>query len=592
VFHPFSPSSTAFALLMSGASVALAGSACGGENGSRPDSAFASGQGAQSDFRSLRARFFDADEKGRIALGDELSAFISRYPRDERSLTVRTYLAWALLERGDVKGARALLAPITAGPPGTQRDFALVTEAAVAVREGQAERGFRMLSELDGRVVDLDERFVYGEERARAAFAASAYAAAIHAMLDWIVQSPPDRRERARRRATEMLALFPMPELVRRLGGLRGEVQTENAELAAGVAWLERAILERLTRVALERSDADLARRVLEVAPAALRARPDGRKLLALVAVAPKAAAVSGRSVGVLLGLEDARARRRAAEVTAGMARALQRPSVGGAGVELLVREASGDARAALAALASDGAGVLVVGSSDATVRAAHEFAEFEHIPLIALRPAGIEPAADGFSFVLGIDDARVEALLAQALEARHGGRVERLGPGAAGCETEVAPGAPRFPLAAFKKAGTRSFLVTGDAECARALGAALGRNKADFGLGLALDAAFAYPDVGMPALVPHAGKFPDGSARSFYEALGHDAALLSERALAALPKEGTVSGARVDELHQRVRDALESAEAELVTSDARGFAGARTLPRELSVLDVSARSR
>lgn len=591
MFQRPSPSYPTLALLLAGVTVLAAG-ACSSENGSRPDSAFASGQGAQTEFRSLRARFFDADEKGRIALGDDLSAFISRYPRDERALTARTYLAWSLLERGDEKGALELLAPVTNGPRGAQRDFALVTEAAASVRAGRAEQGFRMLSELDGRIVDLDERFVYGEERARAAFAASAYAAAIHALIDWIVQSPPDRRERARKRATEMLALFPMPELVRRLGGLRGEVRTENSELAAGVGWLERAILERLTRVALERSDADLARRVLEVAPAALRARPEGRKLLALVAVAPKAPAVTGRSIGVLLGLEDARARRRAAEVTAGMARALQRAQGTSPRVELLVRDAGDDPGAALAALASDGAGVLVSGSSDATVRAAQAFAEAQHVPLIALRPAGVALAPDGFSFLLGLDDARVEALLGEALETRYGAGVAELGPGAAGCDPPVMPGMPRFPLAAFRKEGTRSLLVTGDAECARALGAAMKSQKLHFGLALALDAAGAYAELGVPALVPRAGRFPDGSSTSFYEALGHDAALLSERALAALPEEGTVSGARVDELHLRVRDALKTAEAELLTSEARGFGGGRTLPRELSVLDVSALSR
>jgi hypothetical protein len=581
------------ALLSAGsASLLLATAGCGSENGSRPDTAFASNQGAQSEFRSLRARFFDSDAKGRIALGNELSAFISRYPRDERSLTVRTFLAWTLLERGDEKGALELLSPLTSGPRGAQRDFALVTEAALAVRAGRAEQGFRLLSELDGRIVDLDERFVYGEERARAAFGAAAYAAAIHALLDWIVQSPPDRRERARKNATAMLAMFPMPELVRRLGGLRGEVRAQSSELAAGVAWLERAILERLTRVALDRNDAELARRVLEVAPAALRVRAEGKKLLALVALAPKAAAVSGRSIGVLLALDDASARRRAAEVTAGMARALARAKTAGdAGVELIVREASADPRASLSALASDGAGVLVVGTSDSAVPIAHEFAKAERIPLILLRPAGVEVSPDGFSFVLGIDDARAEALLAAAVAAR-GRTLERVGPGEAGCNADSIPGKPRFPLSELRKQGASALLVTGDAECARALGAAIRAQKSGFLLALGLDSAGIYSELGVPLLVPHAGRFPDASSGSYYEALGHDAARLSERALGALPQEGTVEGQRVDELHALVRDALARAEAELLTSDARGFGGGRTLPRELSVLDVPSRSR
>src|SRR5687768_7806395 len=89
--------------------------ACSGDRGpSSPDVSLAGASGAQSEFRALRARFFDADGRGRAELREQLGGFLSRFPGDERADDVRVYLAFAELERGDRRTARATLAPVLA----------------------------------------------------------------------------------------------------------------------------------------------------------------------------------------------------------------------------------------------------------------------------------------------------------------------------------------------------------------------------------------------------------------------------------------------------------------------------------------------
>jgi hypothetical protein len=88
-------------------------------------------------------------------------------------------------------------------------------------------------------------------------------------------------------------------------------------------------------------------------------------------------------------------------------------------------------------------------------------------------------------------------------------------------------------------------------------------------------------------------GGYPDNAPHGgWYEALGHDAALLAARALEALPREGLVRGGSVEVLHEKARDALARAEAALWTSEARGFGNARVLPRKLGVVEGGTSSR
>jgi len=563
---------------------------CGGERPpASPDVSLAGGSEAQAEYRSLRARFFDADARGRAALIDPLRAFLARFPADERAGDVRSYLALGYVERGDRRKAHALLAPVLAGPPGSQRDFARVVEAAILSRDGENQRALAALDALGGRIIDLDERFVYGEERARAAFLAGNLSVALRALLDWLVQSPPDRLARARRTADTLLGLVPVDDLVAALGSLH-PVPGASKDSERGRSWLVGAIVDRLSRVALERQSASLARQLLEVAPAALRGTPEGQKLVALASAGLRAPTVVGRAVGLLLGLSSSADRRRASAIGQGITVVLgasKGPATSGPRVDLVVRYGTDDVPAAFTALAADGAALIVAGGDDESARRAAAQAETLEIPLMLLRPPEVPPLAAGFTFVLGLDDTVVEDVLTDALAARGLHRAERVGRGGTPCEIDaVAPGKPRFPLAAWKSAGVDALVLTGDTDCAGDVARELAAARKPWPFALGLDASHAYATLGRPTLVVQAGTYPEKAPPGgWYEALAHDAGALAARALEALPSAGVVHGEDVAALRRRVRDALATTDAELWTSEARGFGGARVLPRKLNVL-------
>jgi hypothetical protein len=92
------------------------------------------------------------------------------------------------------------------------------------------------------------------------------------------------------------------------------------------------------------------------------------------------------------------------------------------------------------------------------------------------------------------------------------------------------------------------------------------------------------------------AGSFPsptrpdsDGNpalpALDWYEALGHDAALLAKGALEGFP-DGRVDEERaVHELHARAQRALARVQVPLWTSEARGFSQGQALSRTLTIV-------
>jgi hypothetical protein len=557
----------------------------------------AEGSSAQSEFRLLRGLFFDADGPARAALTPRLGEFLQRYPDDPRTLDVRVYLAFSRIDAGDKLGARAFLEPALGGAEGARRDFAHVAEAAIFARSGEAPRALQVLRGLDGKLVDLDERFIYGEERARAAFVAGAYDEAIEAVLSWLVQAPLDRQNRARATATELLGLAPTPALVRALSTLKHQQEGgSRADLGTTRAWLSTTIAQKLTALALEHSDGELARQLLDVGPVALRVSPDGERLAGLASARFKAPVVAGRSVGLLLALGGAIERRRAAAVAAGITRLLgsARAGAGGPGVDLLVRYDTNDVGAALEALAADGAALFVAGNDDETARVAAARAEVLKIPLLLLRPTQREPSAQGFTFVLGAADGAVEQALIQALDADGRRELARVGPGGTPCDIEPdAPGRRRFPLGTWKKSAVDALLLLGDADCARDVASEVKASREPLVLALGLDASPTYMTLGLPTLVPSTGGYPaNAPAGGWYEALGHDAAALAARALEALPPTVAARSEEVAALHEKARDALANAQAELWTSAARGFGGARSLPRELSVMSFGPNER
>ena len=76
------------------------------------------------------------------------------------------------------------------------------------------------------------------------------------------------------------------------------------------------------------------------------------------------------------------------------------------------------------------------------------------------------------------------------------------------------------------------------------------------------------------------------GSLPNWWTALGHDAAALARLAVEPLPDDPTEDPAEIEARRRRATEALAGATADLWTTEARGFAGGRTLARSVRVIE------
>lgn len=547
-----------------------------------------------------------------MALEPELRAFLARYADDGRARLVRVYLAWVDIQKGQLAQARALVASTQGGPAGSARDFAVVTDAAIYTRQGAPARALALLLPLRGKIIDPEERVMFGEQLVRAALGAKRYLSAIDYMLDWLAAAPGEDRELVQAQVKSLLKDTPPAALESSLMDLekkRRNVVSDSAHASAR-DWLRGWLSDRLTRLALERHDPKLAERLLHEGPPALRVGRRGDQLAELAASGTVLPRVAGRTVGLVLSLGSADARRRSAEVAVGMSRALGLPqsaALPGA-VRLITRDDGGksaDTGRALAELAGDGATILVAGvDADAAARAAR-YAERAAIPVIVLSGAPADAATHRFAFFLGTDPKAAFDALSAALKQRGVTAPALVGPGGVPCDvTAAAAGQPRFPVEKWKHDHIDALELMGDRECARDAIAELSRVRVHPLLAFGLESAelFGSPERAPARVALGAGSFPvrdgasgppslerwtkkAGAAPGWYAALGHDAGVLSAAALANFPLRRADDKRVVAQLHAEARRRLAAASAELWTSSQSGFAGAQSLRRRLQIL-------
>src|SRR5690606_6297586 len=131
----------------------------------------------------------------RAELSAKLVNFLERHGGDPRARLVRLYLAWILIDRGDLEAAGALVKQTRGGPAGSAHDFADVARARILVREGKPELALALLDPLEGKIVDAEERVLYGEQRVIAALASQRHTEAVSYALQWLAEAPPEDRE-------------------------------------------------------------------------------------------------------------------------------------------------------------------------------------------------------------------------------------------------------------------------------------------------------------------------------------------------------------------------------------------------------------
>lgn len=569
----------------------------------RPEASLSANADAQTSFRKLRAAWFSGSTSERRKLEPDLRIFLQRFPNDEPSDMVRVLLAFDCVSRGSLQEARVLIAQVRVSV-GAVHDFSRVAEAYALLRESKPDAASSVLEPLAGKIVDGDERLLFSELRVRAAASARRYTHAVKAAEELLSEAPSDGRAALEDLVREQFQGAGKTELVEALESIEASTGDEGQGLPAR-EWLRKLLRERLVAIAVREKDAALARSLLDTAPAALRASSTGSALVGIASGIQSRPLISGRAIGVALSLGTADVRRRSASLAAGLSRGLRPKGAPSASdsVQLITQDDGGDSAGTLEALrelAAEGAAILVAGVDGASADVAVHFAEENAIPVLLVQPPETWAGPLSSAFVLGESPSREQAAIDAELSRRGLSRIARVGRNGDACEgvAESAGGA-RFAVQQWRRNRVSAVLVLGSAGCASdvvrdllrvpgfAPELALGLEAAEFVYQSdAPRARFAIGAGSFPsALRAGSGDNPALPALDWFEALGHDAALLAKGALEGFPDGRVDEEHAVHELHARAQRALASVQAPLWTSEARGFSQGQTLSRTLTIV-------
>lgn len=579
----------------------LSGCSGGASDAKPPTAALSTSVAAEGELRRLVGAFSRGSRAERMALEAPLQSLKRRYPTDAAGRVAEVLLAWIALDQGDpaVALARARVVEQSAGR-GSLADLARAVQGAALRRQGRADDALALLAPLTSKLIDGWARSLFNEELVESAIAARRWDQALQAIGVWLREAAPEEIATVRSLVDGALDRIPAEEL----SAWMRRPRDQRAASADDEQGLRRILAQRLARAAVARKDADLAHLLLTTAGPLLGDQSDA---VAALATGVSRARVEARTVGLMISLRDARTRRRGADIAEGVAFGLGLP---GSAARLVSRDDKGSAARvdeALAALAADGAAIVIAGADEAEATRAATFAESRRIPVILLRPPapGTLPGGGGrFTFVLGLDPADVEDALIAALAARGAPPLailadEPILPRPARPEVSVVRGCSEA-AAPWKPLGVGGVVISAQPECARA-GIV---NAAPLHIRIAVGLESEVSALPPGSLAATAGLFPIAlgdapkplaawakthpAPPTFWTALGRDAAVLAWAGVQALPAEGTEEPNEVAARRASAAAALAMAEAPLWTSEAHGFGGARSLPRSLGVREIA----
>lgn len=570
------------ALLFS-STLALLG-ACASQSNQQRDQVESARLALEREANRLVIVWEEAGPEERAKMEAPLERMLKESGADPRVAELRLLLASHYLEHRRRKDSDRIIGPLLRGPEGPARDYAQILKAEGLTLEGHGEEALELLLPLSGRLVGESARIRHEKALVLAAIDARRWRLTILTMVDWLSELRVGQEEALRfiDVSLERVPILAQKRLLLEWTTSEFEGDRKRASDAIG-----RLIVLRLTRAALEKRDARLARDLFREGPAWLRAGEYGDALSSLAALAVEEVSIQGKRVGVVLGGRGTKENRRSIEVAHGVTSAL------GEDLELLTEDYRELLPQALAALLGQGAAVLVTGLTPEAATEASDFAELRRIPTLLLTAPASAPESPKYSFVLGASPKQEEQALREALATEGIGEVEVLGTGDATCvEQAERAGSFTFPWEAWQG---HALIVLGDESCAEELERqARGRRSPPL-ITLGLTAA---PKAFQGAWSLRAGDYPvlnrsvpaDQSnpelrekTRSWFEALGADAARLSTVALHSV-STASEPGADPAIFLDRVRGALLEAKAPLDTTRARGFAGKQTIERKLEV--------
>ncbi len=572
---------------------------CGGAQTADAEAALSESTSAQRELRSLEERWEVASKGERVQLRPLLTTFVEEHGTDPSVARARLLLGRSYLDEGLLPEAEDAVKPVLAGAPGRTRDEAEVIQAGVDNRRGDAERALGRLAPLEGKLFSAEARDLFARERVRAALSTRRWRLGVDAMTGWLALNER-RKSETENWVRAALHEFPITALSLLLADW--EKEPARPEEREAREWIEREVIQLLTREALAKKDARLSRELLAHSPIWLRASESGDQLAILATQAEEAARVVGRVVGIVLGGQTTVERRRNLQVVTGLLEGLGLGHGGTEELRVVAEEDRGSTAATLAALSSQGASLLIAGATQESALLALKFAEARQVPVIALT-APDEPMPDlQYGFVLGESERAQRSALERGLEAQGIHETVLVGDGGVPCEgAATRPDLPTFPIASWSSAKVRAFTVLGDPSCVRQLGAqsvglsprpllAVGLEAAEgpwpAGAGVLSLTAGAFPSrqIGEPSDRPTPERVARPPVAGWFEVLGADLSLLSRAVLGQLPLTPVSEESEVRARHDRVRAALLGVDVELRSTSARGFSGQHTMARTLSV--------
>lgn len=582
---------------------AVLGCAPGSPTTPRPEPVLSGDSMAEVRLRELAERWHAASPEQRLQLEVPLRQYLEQFPYDAPRRRVWVYLAWILVQKGELLEAREWIDRAKPGPPGSVADFGQVTEAALLLELNQPHEALRQLRPLRGKLIDPVERFLLTEQLVLAAMAAELYGEALVYMVDWAAAAPVTERAAVQESIVSHLHRVPRRHLERALDGEadtalpRGNTDPRRREQEQ---WVHSAIARRLTAIAVEERDPDLARFVLERGSDLGSQGDEAQELMDLATSTESGRHVRGRTIGLVLATGSEAERLRSSEVAAAVAAALGLPRAARdpEAARLVFAEDAGGpsgATAAFQSLGTQGAAIVIAGFDAGTAEQHSWQAERVGIPTLLLHPHELDTPR--WCYTLGVSSRDEREVLETALRAR-GLSQSRLVEGDDVCE----PATERAVLKvvnSWADGGSDSALFLGTRACAELVLKANSRAKRPIpiALGFSASAAASRSDPAHVALSPGAYPFEAHDARlgswlerhastpSWYEALAHDAALLANAVLSQLPAEERSGSNAVSAHHDRVRALLQSVRpAALWTSDQGGFDAELVLRRHITV--------
>ncbi len=584
-------------------------------------------------FSELQRSWASKERLDLLDLEQRFRQFAVLHSRDPLVPVVHAYLALLLAEQSRTSEAAALVQMHSQEPAGSTRDLFDVVKAYVMRKGGRANDALALLQPIAGKVIDAAARALLLEELSLAALEAHADYEAIGYFDAWLVGTTGVDHERARERIAALLQQLSPVVLGSAYQAMRRTTKVGNGAGPKGAGYskeIRALVAERLAIVAVEGGDTMLARWLLDptagFTPSSLQQQPG---LGELAASRRGIRAIEGRSVGLLLPSATLGRLTEVADVLRGLSFSLGLPDPK-ARTRLVVREGGEQVKQmqqALEELAGEGVSVIVGGFDPETAGRALAWGDASNIAVIALVPP-LVPGTLRHGFLIGEDVhpqlrtlneawKRVIPASRRRVVFLSGTRAPDLELGSASdppvdraipCDDEL-----DAPLRETKPS---AYWVSGAIDCTNGLLRQLvriGKERSGLGeiaLGTTLESFGAQVPSGLSLtqLTVAAGILPlmpatadatlvadvrayttrYGLMPNYWASLGHDAGAIAQRAMKPLPDDRTTSDESVYLRRALVEAGIMAAQASLWSTDARGFAAQRILPRTLSAVAVA----